>query len=242
MAQSLIEAFGIDRGVVALVGAGGKTTLAFAIGEEVRRSGGKAIVTTTTRLGAEQTNGLEVVPPDAERIAAALDAAGICLVIEGTDDHKALGVPPEWVDDVWASGLADVVTVEADGARRQKVKAPATYEPVIPRSATLVVAVMAAAAVGRVIADVAHRPEIVASLLGVETSAILTPERAAVLLASRRGGRKSVPEHARFVVAITGASGGDEVAARSVAEWLAPVESVLIPADPELLERRPPLV
>ena len=43
MAESLIQKFGIVRDVVALVGAGGKTTLAFAIGEEVRRSGGRVI-------------------------------------------------------------------------------------------------------------------------------------------------------------------------------------------------------
>lgn len=229
MAESLIERFGIKRDVVALVGAGGKTTLAFAMAEEVRRSGGKAIITTTTRLAADETGGLEVVRPDIDRITAALATSGSCLVIGERDGHKATGVSPQWVDTIWRSQIADVIIVEADGARRRKVKAPGPHEPVVPAGATLVIAVMAAQAIGGVITDVAHRPGLVASIAGVGRSDWLTPEGAAKLLGSPRGGRKSVPPEARFAVAITGASGPQEPPARRVAELLAPVPVVLVP-------------
>ena len=182
MAESLIESFDIKRDVVALVGAGGKTTLAFAIAEEVRRSGAKAIITTTTRLGADETGGLEVVPPDIDRIKAALAASGSCLVIGARDEHKATGVSPQWVDTIWRAQVADVILVEADGARRRRVKAPGPHEPVMPGGATLVIAVMAARAIGGVITEVAHRPELVASIVAVGRSDRLTPEGAVWLI------------------------------------------------------------
>jgi molybdenum cofactor cytidylyltransferase len=229
MAQPLIEAFGIGRDVVALVGAGGKTTLAFGITREAQRSGKRAIVTTTTKLGAYQTDGLAVVSPRRDRVAEALDSQGACLVIGSRDTHKATGVRPEWVDEVWASGIADVIAVEADGAQRRSIKAPATYEPVIPSSATLVIAVMAASAIGGVISEVAHRPEIVAEILGVNTGRRLTPELAAALMADDRGGRKSVPSTAHFVVAITAATGEFAQRGRDVAELLRPLPAVLVP-------------
>lgn len=232
MAESLIESFDIKRDVVALVGAGGKTTLAFAIAEEVRRSGAKAIITTTTRLGADETGGLEVVPPDIDRIKAALAASGSCLVIGARDEHKATGVSPQWVDTIWRAQVADVILVEADGARRRRVKAPGPHEPVMPGGATLVIAVMAARAIGGVITEVAHRPELVASIVAVGRSDRLTPEGAAKLLGSSRGGRKSVPPEARFAVAITGASGPQAPPARRVAELLSPIRVVLVPTAP----------
>ncbi len=232
MAESLIESFDIERDVVALVGAGGKTTLAFAIAEEVRRSGARAIITTTTRLGADETGGLEVVPPDVDRIRAALAASGSCLVVGARDDHKVTGVSPQWVDTIWRTRIADVIIVEADGARRRKVKAPGPHEPVVPGGATLVIAVMAARAIGGVITEVAHRPELVASIVAAGSSDRLTPDGAARLLGSSRGGRKSVPPQARFAVAITGASGPHEAPARRVAELLAPVPVVMVPTAP----------
>ena len=54
---------------------------------------------------------------------------------------------------------------EADGAAGRFLKAPADHEPVIPAGTTVVVVVAGLKAVGGRIADVAHRPERVASLL-----------------------------------------------------------------------------
>lgn len=229
MAESLTDAFGIGRDLVSLVGAGGKTTLAFALTEELRRSNRRVVVTTTTRFGADQTGGLPVVAPDERRIAAELEAAGACLVVAGREGHKAIGVSPEWLDELWRAGVADAIVVEADGARRRLVKAPSDHEPVVPQSTTVVIAVMAAAAVGGTIEEVAHRPRLVAGHLGVTTADPLTPEGAAALLSSPDVGRKSVPVGARFVVAITGASGSLEAPARRVASLLRPIPAVLVP-------------
>ena len=49
------EAFGIEKGdVVALIGAGGKTTLMVGIGYELAEAGWRVLATTTARMPEEQ--------------------------------------------------------------------------------------------------------------------------------------------------------------------------------------------
>ena len=51
------EAFGIEKGdVVALIGAGGKTSLMVGIGYELAESGWRVLATTTARMPEEQLN------------------------------------------------------------------------------------------------------------------------------------------------------------------------------------------
>jgi molybdenum cofactor cytidylyltransferase len=224
----LIAAFGVGNDVVALVGAGGKTTLAFALAREGVGAGLRVVVTTTTKLGVGQDGGMRVVSTEADEIASALGEERACVVISGREGEKALGVGPEWVDELWSAGVADLVIVEADGARRRKVKAPAAHEPVIPRSATLVVAVMGVAALGAPSEQVAHRPRLVASVAGVAPSDVLTPEAAVRVLTSRHGGRKGVPTGARFAVALTGDAAGRHAAVREVVERLTACRVVVV--------------
>lgn len=93
---------------------------------------------------------------------------------------------------------ADVVLVEADGAKRLPLKAPAEYEPVIPSCTDAVAAVAGMDAVGQAVGAVCHRPERVCALLGAGAEHVLTPADAALLLASPQGGRKGVGEAMAF--------------------------------------------
>ena len=56
-------------------------------------------------------------------------------------DEKFQGLSPERVDDL--RGEADLVLVEADGARGRSLKVPADHEPVLPASTTLLLVVAA---------------------------------------------------------------------------------------------------
>lgn len=106
------------------------------------------------------------------------------------------------MDATFATGSFDAILVEADGARNRLVKAPAEYEPAIPSSSTVVVAVFPEAALGAPIEHVAHRPELVAAVVGCGTDERMTPARAARLIGSPAGYRKAVPPDARFLAAI----------------------------------------
>lgn len=240
MARTLIDAFGIGRDVVAVVGAGGKSTLVFGLAAELRAAGRTVIATTTTKMGSDQDGGLPVVlGPDDAAVTAALDQSGACLVFASVDGHKALGVSPQWVDAAAARSLADAVVIEADGARRKLVKAPAAFEPVIPESSTLVVAVMSVRAVGRPIADVAHRAELLCSVVGAHPADIFTVEHAAALLTSPAGGRKGVPEGARFSVALTGVGDNADPVSGELTRAIAPTPVVRLP-EPHGLKHTPP--
>ena len=128
--------------------------------------------------------------PTPERLRAALEGHGVVTV--GTvfrgDKLSGAGTPEE------LRRAADVVLVEADGAKRLPLKAPAEYEPVIPPCADAVAAVAGMDAVGQAVGAVCHRPERVCALLGAGAEHVLTPEDVALLLANPQGGRKGVGE------------------------------------------------
>ncbi len=190
------------RDLVSLVGGGGKTTLLFALG---RHGGAGTVLTTTTRMGRDQTGGFPVLngPSDAQVGAAA--SAGPVLVLRRVEGSKAVGIEPDTVDRWFdpASGLdIDRVIVEADGSRQLPFKAPKEFEPVIPALTTLLIACVGAGALGRVIADACHRPLRLAAVAGCSPYQRLTPPRLAAVLASERGSRKGCPDQARYVVLI----------------------------------------
>jgi molybdenum cofactor cytidylyltransferase len=193
------------RELVAFVGAGGKSTLLFALGEELAAAGRRVVLTTTTKLGAGQAAGAPTLcrTVDPTVVAGALAGPGPVMVVAGGDDHKVTGPAPAAVNRLFEAAGADYVLVEADGARRRAFKAPAAHEPVIPGAATVVVVVMGADAIGGVIADVCHRPEIVAGVTGRAVGDDLDPEACARVLVDPRGGLKGVPASARTIVAIT---------------------------------------
>lgn len=182
----LIDGLGIRPGaLVALVGAGGKSTLMQELHRAGSSRGWRCAAGTTTKVYASQ-------------------AVGLPGFLHGhVEGDKLVGLPPEDFDRWFREHQPDLCVIEADGARNRRVKAPALNEPVIPSSTTLVIAVIAADALNRVIEDVAHRPMLVAAVCGCGPYSRLTPQRACALLTSDRGGRKHVPDGAGFAVAIT---------------------------------------
>ncbi len=183
---------------ISLVGGGGKTTALFALADQLA---GTVVLTTTTKMGRDRTDGRAVLfaPSDAELVAA-LDGDRAVLAWGADGGHKAVGVEPE-VCDRWFT-IADNVVVEADGSRHRPFKAPRPYEPVVPSTTTLLLACVGADALGRVIADQCQRPLRVAAVAGCSPYVRLTPERLAAVLESDRGSRKNCPPSARFAVMI----------------------------------------
>lgn len=188
-----------DGELIALVGGGGKTTSLFALGAQLR---GSTVLTTTTKMGAEQGGDVPVLlaPSDAA-LRDGLAEAGRVLVWRGADGRRAFGVDPADCDR-WFDSVADNVVVEADGSRKRPFKAPADYEPVVPSATTLLAACIGIAAFGRPIAESCHRPELVAALAACDVEDLLTPTRAASVLRSPNGSQKGRPSGARFVVVV----------------------------------------
>lgn len=223
----LSEALKIGRGdVVALVGAGGKTTALFRLGRELAEAGQRVILTTTTHLALEQgmLAPIHLVWPEnsAVQVVAALREHGGALVT-GPADHalgKWTGLNPAGIADL--RGLADLVLVEADGARQLPLKAPAEHEPAIPDCATVVVVVVGLDALGRPLdAAHVHRPERAAALAGASPGEPVTVELIARILLHPLGGRKNAPTGARLVALLNKAETAERLAhARRLAAML----------------------
>ena len=175
--------------MVALTGAGGKTTLMLQLAREARAAGLRTLVTVTTKM----------FPPDeAEFGPVVFDAAqlGNFAVLAGGSDKvsgKLLGIDPEAIP-----GGFDLVLVEADGAAHKPLTAPREDEPVIPPAATTVLAVAGLDAIGQPVAAM-HRPEVISRLAGVAPDAPVTPAVIAAVLSDPAGNTKGRPDTARVV-------------------------------------------
>lgn len=229
-----------DGDIVALTGAGGKTTALFRLADDLAEAGGRVITTTTTHLGADQVTRaprhFSAFEAARATVAAALDQHAHVLVT-GPIDHalnRASGVTFGLIEDLHQLPDLAAIVVEADGARVLPFKAPAAHEPVIPETATLVVAVAGLDALGQPLdAAHVHRPEIVAQLSGAAPGDPVTPELMARVLAHPQGGLKNAPAGARICVLLNKAETPEALAAgRAIAGQVLAraerVDSVLI--------------
>lgn len=202
---SISQALRITRyKTAAFVGAGGKTSAMFQAARELA----PVLVTTSTHLlngqGLLAENHIIWEPgqprPDLSRLAG-----GITLVTGKLDVEKQrfLGATPEQLEALRqaAGSLGLQLLIEADGARQRSIKAPAAHEPAIPEFVDMVVVVAGLTALGRPLeAEFVHRPEIFATLSGLQAGEIVTPESLARVLTHSAGGLKNIPAGARRVM------------------------------------------
>ena len=242
----LREALGVRRGdVVSFVGAGGKTTMAMRLADQLSAVGQKVIFTTTTKI-------MEPVPREGEYLLISDDVDRMLARIpellarypktilahhrlEQTDTaieedasypfpvraNKVKGIAAETVDRL-AQLLEGKVPIllEADGAKHRSLKAPAVHEPVVPASTTLLVPMASLHVLGKPLSDeYVFRPELVTALSGTASGEPVTIGTVAAVLTHPQGGLKGVPPQAR-VVSILNQWAGEAASeeAREVAE------------------------
>lgn len=157
----------IRRGVTAIIGAGGKTTLLYRLADELSRQG-TVIVTTTTHI----------LKPAFLPFSETAGKLPLQCVGKPCAAGEKLTTPRQSFGELAA--LADFVLVEADGARRLPLKAHAPHEPVIPENVDQVICVVGASGLNGAVFEKVHRPEIFARITGEAVTA--TPAAVARLL------------------------------------------------------------
>lgn len=210
------------RGVVSLVGAGGKTSLMFRLARELSQKGERVLTTTTTRMyapTAEQSPGC-ILAGTAEEI---LDRAAPFLgklrhVTAGAaltaDPKKISGLPPEVIERLHASRVFEWIIVEADGAAGRPLKAPADHEPVIPGCTGWLVGTVGLSALGKPLTDQwVFRPELFAHITGLPAGAAVTEEAIAAALGHAQGILKGAPNGCRCLAFLNQADDPGRVAA-----------------------------
>jgi probable selenium-dependent hydroxylase accessory protein YqeC len=223
--SGLLGLLRIGRGdVVAVAGAGGKTTLVYRLAAEARTFGLRVVVTTTTHMGTlpEATTGRVFVEAEGDRepgLEEALAAGGLVTLLgRRVRPDKLEGVSAERVDAL--ARRADLVLVEADGARGRSLKVPADHEPVVPRSTTLLLVVAALDVLGHPLAEAhVHRVELVAAAAGRAPGSPVDEEVIVAALSHPAGYPSRVPPGARAAVFLNKA---EDEAALAVAARIAP--------------------
>jgi probable selenium-dependent hydroxylase accessory protein YqeC len=212
----------VNPPVVAIVGGGGKTALLYRLGSEAATLQRAAILTGTTRFTPHSLPGLEtrmIVANDDTIILAARAALSPSrpLVLHSGDGTKGRLQPisSEVADELAALPGLGLLVLEADGSKMLPFKAPAPHEPVIPSSATHVVAVVGLHALGAPLDDAhVHRPERIRAIVGPEERC--TAEVIARVLTDERGGRSHVGD--RDYTVLVNQTDIDPVAAHELAE------------------------
>jgi len=202
------------RAVIALVGAGGKTTTMYTLARELSEQGRRVVTTTTTQIYTPRPEESELLLVDSSlpRLLTHLQEGWqhyrqISVAQAILPHNKLKGLLPEQPFLLLQQGGADMVIVEADGARHRQIKAPAAYEPVLPAQVRVVLLLLSAEVLNQPLGgNIAHRPEIIASLTGLASGDLLTPAAVARLLLHPQGGLKQVPEDATVSLLLTHAT------------------------------------
>jgi len=221
MTAPLSERLGLQpRELVAIVGAGGKTTIMGILAEELSSSDTSLILTTTTKMGADQVTEPVCWSSDPDVVEAMLAPDTPLSVLIGEAGGKVTGLQPGAVDRLFDATSADYVIAEADGARSLSIKAPADHEPVIPSLSTMVIVVVGADALMNTLESVGHRVDRLAALTGLSGNDVITPHVAAEILLHPNGGLKDIPGGARVEMAISKVTSENQVAAEALASIL----------------------
>ncbi|MDO4581369.1 MAG: selenium cofactor biosynthesis protein YqeC [Bacillota bacterium] len=226
----LSEALQIPNGITAVVGGGGKTSLIDALARELSARG-KVLIYTTTHIMRPREH-LTMIEPLPAHIRAAFAQQQVIVAGMECADGRLGAFPPL---ERHLSSLADYVLVEADGAKRLPVKAPAAHEPVLPADTRLVIAVAGLDALGRRIADAAFRAPLYASLLRKSIDSVITADDIATVLMHPQGQMKNVKCAAAYVLNKADDQQRQTAAAVIAARLDAPAAVTVLAGQPRLI-------
>lgn len=195
-AASLFHALGLERelpNVISLVGAGGKTTTMYQLADELAERGKRVLITTSTHIRRPH-NGLTAVFETCEEVFRyGWEKSIAVLGTPGTDDK--LSMPAGLCEEAAVERLlqvADVILIEADGAKELPLKVPAAHEPVLLPQTRMVIACAGLSAIGKTFTEGCFRMAQMGGFIRRSGDDIITPEDVVLILMDERGSRKQV--------------------------------------------------
>ncbi|MDX2160109.1 MAG: selenium cofactor biosynthesis protein YqeC [bacterium] len=195
------DAFGVRKGEwVSFAGAGGKTSLMACMAHDLAALGWRVLVTTTTRMGADQAAlfRTSIAVEGAASLSGLLQTGSPVLVYRAAQEDKLQGLPSAQIAAL--ANHADVVLIEADGGRKLPFKMPRAHEPVIPAETTLVIPCAALTALGQPLDPSAvFNADGISQAFGAVPGIPLTRQLFAAVLVDAQGGLKAIPEAARVI-------------------------------------------
>ncbi len=176
----LCDLLEIKKGVTAVIGGGGKTTLLHTLAKELVKNF-TVIITTTTHI--YKSDEFMNVPQSGKLSLQNLK--------ELVDKHRCICLGKPCMSSKFTESdfsfedlcsVADYVLVEADGSKGLPLKAHLDHEPVIPTESTQVISVVGVDCVGEKLSGVTHRANRACEILMCGIDDILSEEMVAQVL------------------------------------------------------------
>jgi len=203
---TLLANFDIHEHVrtVAIVGAGGKTSLMYSLAAALKAEHKYVVSTTSTKIFPPRSNDspaliLLEADPNVLTLPGLLSKHGHVTVAQAIlPDGKLQGIACSRVEDLLEH--AHAVVMEADGAAGRSIKAPETWEPRIPERADLVIPVVGLDCIGKPATEEwVFRLERFLAITGMKKGESIVPEAVANVLIHCEGSLKGVPPEAMVI-------------------------------------------
>ena len=192
---------------VSIVGAGGKTTLLSLLAKQLH---GRNICTTTTKLACQEAS---LFSRHLDLRSQFFDPTQLrylerdLLITNGPTqkgrENKLQGLNEAQLNQVWKycqDSCANLL-IEADGAKRKLLKAPADWEPVIPEFTDLVICVFCPDILGQSLnEDNVFRSQLFAGVTGSNLGEVIDGKMLTRYLIHPQGGFKNIPDQARKIL------------------------------------------
>jgi molybdenum cofactor cytidylyltransferase len=190
---------------IAWVGAGGKTSLIFAVAKELFMD--RCVVTTTTKMAlSEKLLADHVIETEKIDKIDFSEISGINFVYSEQVTNETAKV--KGFDEIQLQHISSKLLeknipllIEADGSNRKPLKFPAEHEPVIPKFVNKVCLVVGLSAIGKQLnKENFHRPELISKVLSIPLGTKITWDHLYEILSNEKGWKKNFPHNAETVV------------------------------------------
>ena len=182
---------------LALVGAGGKTTLMYELAELYAKQGKRTVALTSTHILVPESK--ELWARDKEALRALWQRGSYAVLGELEADTGKLIAPAKELYQ-WVLSEADVLLCEADGAKHKPLKSPRKQEPVIPEACDIVIGVAGLDGLGQSWQEACFGWQEAEPYLAVSPEERVGAVKLAQLLVALWGTRKAVGTRAFYLV------------------------------------------
>lgn len=183
-----------QKPIISFVGAGGKTTLIMAHARYYQKMHKRVLVTTTTHMLKDHRYYCDNI----EEVQKLFSEYEIVMVGKDCGNGKVTRLDDEILKQYM--DMADVVLIEADGAKRKSCKVPRYHEPQILQESQYVVGIVGMDCLDNSIAKGCFAIEQLCSLIQKKPQDYLNENDLATILTSKQGTRKNVENRYYYVV------------------------------------------
>ena len=177
----------IDK-VISFVGGGGKSTSMNVLAQEFKGMGNKVLITTTTMISyPEHKANDEFILGELPKGYGPKEGT-ITLIGKSILNEKIKGLEFIELQEIYNRNIFDIILIEADGAKRKPIKAPAAHEPMLPEFTNVTIGLIGLDSLGKSLDESnTHRPEILRDIFDVCLPHIINKDDIVKLIRNNNG-------------------------------------------------------